>query len=125
MKRPEIEDEYEGERVSPELAPLLYAVYDELQPRPVNPRRLRSALEGLLEFLATPDGRTNANCHVADWFFMGPDASWDHSFLPRSLEVILDDIAGALHDAVSAPQVAINFASTPEQLLARLRAERA
>jgi hypothetical protein len=125
MKRPEIQGEYEGQWVSPGLASLLYAVYDELQPRPVDTERLRSALEDLLEFLAAPDGRTNANCHVADWYFMGPDADWDYSYLPQPLEGILDDMAGALHDTVSAPQIAFNLQSTPEQLLARLRAESA
>jgi hypothetical protein len=33
---------------------------------------------------------------------------------------VLRDMASALHDTVSAPEVAKNFESTPEQLLNRL-----
>lgn len=33
---------------------------------------------------------------------------------------VLRDMAGALHDTVTAPAIASNFESTPEQLLARL-----
>jgi hypothetical protein len=40
--------------------------------------------------------------------------------LPEGYQDLLGDIGGGLHDTVSAPDVAENFESTPEQLLERL-----
>ena len=45
--------------------------------------------------------------------------SWEH--LPDSYQDLFGDLGGALHDTVSHPNVAKNFGSTPEQLLARLQ----
>ena len=59
---------------------------------------------------------------AADAFFMGPDAECDYSGLPEPFSSILDDMAMQLHDTVSSPAVALNFSSTPEQLLERLHA---
>ncbi|MCC6547948.1 hypothetical protein IT570_12350, partial [Candidatus Sumerlaeota bacterium] len=44
---------------------------------------------------------------------------WGH--LPESFGEILNDMGGALHDTVTAPEIAQNFESTPEQLLERVR----
>jgi hypothetical protein len=41
--------------------------------------------------------------------------------LPEPFVDILADMGSALHDTVSAPLIAANFQSTPEQLLERAR----
>ena len=73
----------------------------------------------LLEFLSSPAGRTDANCRSVDGFFFHDD-TWTAAELP---DVYHDVIAhmDALHDTITAPEVAQNFDSTPEQLLARAR----
>jgi hypothetical protein len=105
-------------RVSTELKPLLHGVYDAVDR---NPSLLRSALERLLSFLASPSGRTDANCCVTDLFFSGVE-SWDLNLdaLPPPLRAFLSDLGGTLHDTVYAPHIAANFESLPEQLLQRL-----
>jgi len=83
---------------------------------------IKQSLEMLLEFLSSPEGRTHDHCCQTDTFFCLHDdrgVSWEH--LPDELEQILSDIGGALHDTISAPEVARNFSSTPEQLLERVR----
>src|SRR5438552_17976755 len=69
MNAPLIVKAHEGEPVSPELAPLLLAVYDELAKRSTDLRPLKNAIEHLLTFLSSAQGRTNANCWAADLFF--------------------------------------------------------
>ncbi len=49
----------------------------------------------------------------------GWDVDWSH--LPESVQDILGDLGGALHDTVKYPKIAENFESTPEQLLDRVR----
>jgi hypothetical protein len=73
--------------------------------------------------LASPEGRSNANCSATDNFFLlreGWETDWDH--LPGSFGDILGDMGAALHDTVEAPEIARNFESTPEQLLERIQA---
>ena len=97
-------------------------MYSEVQRRPADLQTLRSRIEDLLVFLASPAGRTHANCVAADSFFMHTDRwerGWDH--LPEPYQDILGDLGGALHDTMSAPEIAENFDSTPEALLERLR----
>lgn len=114
----------DGEFVSPELEPLVRSVHSEVVRRPTNLPRLKSALESLLVLLASPVGRTHANCWAVDRFFTRDDAwpsgLWEH--LPDSFADVLADMGGALHDTVKAPGVAENFSSLPEQLLSRVRA---
>ncbi len=43
----------------------------------------------------------------------------------EALADVLGDVGGALHDTVKVPEIAENFDSTPEQLLARVRQFRA
>lgn len=112
----------DGQRVASELVPLLGAVYAEVACPTTDLRALRAALEALLSFLASTGGRTHANCVAADAFFMHNDRwerDWEH--LPESYQDVLGDLGGALHDTVSAPDIAENFDSTPEQLLAQVR----
>jgi len=80
-------------------------------------------LDSLLEYLCSPAGRTDSNCRFVDSFFMKHD-EWAELGLPDALHDIFADLAGALHDTVSAPEVAQNFESTPQQLRERLRAVR-
>ena len=81
---------------------------------------LKQSLIGLLEYLSSYNGRTDANCNAVDSFFMLDDL-WVERNLPDSFHSIFADMSGALHDTVTAPDVAENFDSTPEQLLKRVR----
>lgn len=104
--------------VSPQLHDLLRACYFAAAPSTL--RELRRALEGLFEFLASGEGRTDANCSVTDRFFGTPwEDDWNR--LPAAWVNILEDVAGTLHDAIHAPAIARTFESTPEQLLERVR----
>ena len=122
MKVPPTATTIEGEEVSPHLPPLLAAVYTEVVSPEPDLGALQRALEALLVFLSSSAGRTNANCVAADHFFMLNDRwerDWEH--LPDQFQDILGMLGDALHDTVSAPEVAENFDNTPEQLLRRLR----
>jgi hypothetical protein len=111
-----------GRRVSKELRPLLAAVYNQVHTSPVNLTVLRDTLIRLMSFLCEPQNRTDANCTAVDMFFAIED-HWDKRWdrLPEEYRMLLDDIGGALHDTVSAPDIAENFDSTPEQLLERAK----
>ena len=102
------------------LRPLLLRLHEELQRTPAELPPLRAALIAVLEFLASPRGRTDANCRAVDSFLMR-DETWDADRLPQAYVDILADMAGALHDTITAPDIAANFESTPEQLLERAR----
>ena len=105
---------------SPQLAPLVSDLYDKLVSSRVDPTEIQIAVERVLTFLATPEGRTDANCRAVDHFLCLGEFDWPD--LPSPLGDVLADMAGTLHDTVSAPEIAANFDSTPERLLARLRA---
>jgi hypothetical protein len=112
------------ERTLPaELRERLDRFLQELGERPADLASVRAAMIMLLEYLATPEGRTDANCRATD-FSIGAENDWQYQWpgLPESYTAVVGDMAGALHDAVSAPAIAENFESTPEQLLARARA---
>lgn len=87
---------------------------------PVDLKHLVGCLDSLLQYLCSPQGRTDGNCRFVDFFFMEHD-EWAERGLPDRLHDVLADMAAALHDTCSAPDIARNFDSTPEQLLARLR----
>lgn len=106
-----------GQRVSRELRPLLARVYHLIHTLPVDLHALKEALVVLMSFLCEAANRTNANCRAVDLFFLMDDhwgVRWDN--LPEDFRELLDDITGALHDTVSTPVTAENFASMPEQL---------
>ncbi len=81
---------------------------------------LKHSLIELFEYLSSENGRTDKNCCAVDSFFTH-DELWAERNLPDPFNDIFADIAGALHDTVSAPDIAENFESTPEQLLKRAR----
>jgi hypothetical protein len=100
-------------KASRELEPLLHAVHDAFG----DDDALAAALERVLVFLASAEGRTDANCSVSDHFIASTEELWRTS----SLAPILEDMGGTLHDAIHAPNIARTFEATPEQLLERLR----
>ena len=122
MADPQVLESFDGEPVHEELRPLLLAVHATLGERPVPLGRLHETCDALLRYLASPEGRTNANCWATSTFFLLNDA-WDVEALalPDAYADILSDIAGALHDTFPAPDIAESFESTPELLLVRLR----
>ena len=105
-------------RASRELAPLVRAAHEASLSG--DARATRDALEHLLAFLSSGEGRTDANCCVTDAFFSAvPSDRWNA--LPEPLRAILDDLGGVLHDTIYAPHIARTFESLPEQLLERVR----
>ena len=77
-------------------------------------------MTGLLEYLSSVEGRTHANCVVADYFIC-KEIEEHRGELPLDLAEILSDMGSILHDTVSSPTIAFNFESTPEQLLKRAK----
>jgi hypothetical protein len=108
--------------VAPRAEALVRAVYQEASPIPANELRVVDALEALLEFLASSEGRTDANCSVTDSFFAALEGRWEH--LGKPLQEILSDLGGTLHDAIFAPQISSTFDTLPEQLLSRVKSLR-
>ena len=105
--------------VARELEPLVRDVHAELLRDPLDLVALRDALEQLLAFIATPEGRSDANCCAVDAFFAGCEEAARR--LPEPFRQIVDDMGSTLHDSIYAPKVASTFDSLPEQLLARVR----
>ena len=117
-----VDDFYASERVSPELAPLIREVYAQVVRTDTDVRGLHKALNDLLTFLASPTGRTHANCVATDSFFMNNDRwerNWEH--IPEAYQDLLGLLGDALHDTIASPEIAANFDNTPEQLLSHLR----
>jgi hypothetical protein len=97
--------------------------YDAIIALPWDSNRVAGKVAELLEYLSSQEGRTHANCVAVDSFFCWRDdweGDWEDE--PAELVDILGDMGGALHDTFGAPHIAENFDSTPEQLLARVRA---
>lgn len=105
--------------VSHSLKTLVFGVFIEAERPRVDEHALQRALDALLLFLTSQNGRTDANCCVVDRFFSMLDDHWIH--LPPRLAKILSDLGGTLHDSIYAPQIAAHFETLPEQLLNRLR----
>ncbi|MGD8253400.1 MAG: hypothetical protein PVJ11_05470 [Syntrophobacterales bacterium] len=109
-----------GTGVSQELRSLLKDVYGSIHWSSPDLKVIKRALLDLLSFLSQPEHRTDENCGAVDLFFCIND-HWDVRWgnLPEGYRHLLDDIGGALHDTISAPEIAQSLESTPEQLLAR------
>ena len=104
-------------RVSRELEPLLRDVHESFGS---DLHSIHGSLERLLSFLASERGRTDANCSTTYHFVTLTEDAWC-DIDDATLQAILDDMSGTLHDSVHAPQIARTFEATPEQLLARIR----
>ena len=88
-----------------------------------------NSLDNLLAWLVQPENNTNKNCRAIDLFVT--TEIWDKvcrspkggavTELPESVCSLIFDVGGQLHDTHTAPEVAVNFESTPEQLLMRTR----
>ena len=107
-------------RIGIELRPLIEDVYESVQR--ADAPATRDALERLFAFLASPAGRTDANCCVTDAFFSAAE-QWESQWInfPEPLAAILNDTGGTLHESIYAPHIASTFESLPEQLLERVR----
>ena len=109
---------------NPQVVASLEALRNELLLPEPSVERLRSIVTALLKFLASRLGRTDPNVRFVDYGLSNDDDVWDRIELVESVDPILADVirdmAGAVHDMVKAPDIARNFDSTPEQLLARL-----
>ena len=103
-----------------DIKQLLEQVVHSLHEEPMNLGNIKDSLVCLFSFLCKPKNRTHKNCRAVDLFFCVDnhlDVSWNS--LPNEYRQLFNDIGGALHDTVVAPEIAANFESTPEQLLAR------
>ena len=77
------------------------------------------SLDGLLQHYLLPKAARMRTVAMLILYFMKHE-EWAEGSLPDAIHDIFADMSGALHDTCSAPDVAQNFDSTPEQLLARL-----
>jgi hypothetical protein len=83
---------------------------------------IASAIEAVLIWLNYPTNNTNDNCRKVDFFVMSriiTNSEFDN--LSEDIRAIIFDMGGTLHDTHTAPEVAKNFESTPEQLLGRIQ----
>lgn len=79
-------------------------------------------LEQILEWLNDPLNNTDENCRKIDYFVayeIMPQKEFE--LIPEDIRSILFDLGSSLSDTYTAPEVAENFESTPEQLLKRVR----
>ncbi len=104
----------------PTTSDLVGAVQSALAGTHLDLIALKEALIQLLQYLASAEGRTDGNCRAVDLFFLLDDL-WVKRNLPAPFCDLFGDMGGCLHDAVSAPKIAENFDSTPEQLLERAK----
>jgi len=103
------------------LAKLLAALKASLGREPHNAVAVYDSVEALLVFLVIPSNDTGENCRQVDIAVCRALADCEPSDLPKELAGIIEGLGGILHDTHSAPHIARNFESTPNQLLARLR----
>ena len=101
------------------LQPLMQSARAAVFASPVDATEVKASLIALFEYLSSPAGRTDANCCAVDsFFFLEDDLPLER--LPDSLQDVFAHM-DALHDTITAPEIAENFSSTPEQLLERVR----
>lgn len=84
------------------------------------------ALVELLEELSAPNNNTDYNCRYVDNEIMARILFDEHvlarlSLISPELVSIIEDCGMNLHDTHCTPDIAKNFASTPQQLLLRAR----
>jgi hypothetical protein len=101
------------------LRPLMQAVRATVCASSLDLAQVKASLIALFEYLNSPAGRTDANCCAVDGFFyLDDDLPLER--LPDSLQDVFAHM-DALHDTITASDIAENFGSTPEQLLERIR----
>lgn len=104
-----------------ELQSSVLALADALRQDPVVREGLAKAMLEVVGYLDGP-GASDAHCRsVAIYFIVAKNAGLDRGHLPADLAAIMNDLAGAMHDAISSPQSASNFQATPAQLVARIQ----
>jgi hypothetical protein len=107
------------EQADSTLQPLMQSARAAVFASPLDAATVKASLIALFEYLSSPSGRTDANCVAVDGFFyLDDDLPLER--LPDSLQDVFGHM-DALHDTVTAPDIAENFSSTPEQLLERVR----
>jgi len=83
--------------------------------------RILAELETLLEWLAVPENNTDRNCRAVDAFVCSEVQPLLPESVPAEIRELLFDVGGQLHDTHRATELAEQFASIPQQLLARTR----
>jgi hypothetical protein len=106
---------------SPQLEILLQAIQESLSAPVFEAKRSRTAFIQLFEFLASPAGRSDANCRRVGAVLLGLLSDSSLESAPRSFTEFVAS-ADCLHDAIENPSIAENFESTPEHLLRKARA---
>jgi len=101
------------------LQPLMQSVCAVVVASPLDVPAVKASLIALFEYLSSPIGRTDINCCAVDSFF-SLDDDLPLERLPDSLQDVFAHM-DALHDTITASEIAENFSSTPEQLLERVR----
>ena len=84
-------------------------------------KQVAIALQSLLAWLTLAENNNDSNCKAVDAFVCTSVLDALRPDLSEELRAVLFDVGGQLHDTHSSPEVARNFASTPLQLLCRLR----
>lgn len=107
--------------VSDELMPLMEQFYLARIRNPVDLIELRQTLLNLLAFLSSPRGRTTPNLRTVDLFIALGDWGVELPEVPDSFCEIIADLGAALHDSINSPHFALEYESTPEQLLERVK----
>jgi hypothetical protein len=88
----------------------------------ISKEQVLSILGQILEWLNDPINNTDDNCKKIDYFVayeIAPNKGFE--LIPDDIKEILFDMGVSLSDTHTAPDVAENFESTPEQLLKRVR----
>ena len=109
---------------SPVLKKRLATLYEEAIRRPPDVARLDVAVEQVLRFLASPEGKTHDNCWVTSNFLTPGDDHWEADWydLPERYVAILHTMGHELWQAVEDPEWTENYGGLPEQLLNRFKA---
>lgn len=105
-----------------EIDHLLQRWEQSLKVHPLDQKNVLLATEAVLVFLSDPATDTHENCTKVDAFACLHVVDVDITSLGPDLQGIIEDMGQALHDTHKHPEIAINFQSTPQQLLARLHA---
>ena len=107
-----------------ELRQSVAALVRQLTTKPRGSSSIKHSCEEVLKLLCRKTSYTSENCHIIDVVvrLALEDAGEElQGEISQDLYQVLWDMGGQLHDSIQACEVAENFASTPQALLARLR----